>query len=364
MNTYPTKLAEAFAAQALEIFYASSVADAITNSDYEGQIKDKASTLNVLTFGAIDAHTYTGADMSVDSLTESNCQLVTNQLKYIYFKVKDYDTFRSYIKNPESTIQKQVGSRMKQIIDQFVLGFYADVGAGNRDGTDYTTGTVGVTITTGAVAGAGTTFTSAMVGCGFKATGHTAWYRVKTYTNGTTITIEDDSDDLTSAYTGGTIAALATFTVQAVSALAVTSSTIFARISRLATLLTNNEIPDSDRFLVLPASIATLVRQSAEFVGIGSEGGRESVMNGKMPGKYAGFDIYEVADGRATGNTTDGLHCLGGHKSAICFAMGMTENGIEDLIGNFGKAYKALYVYGAKVADERRKALVDGYWKL
>ncbi len=27
----------------------------------------------------------------------------------------------------------------------------------------------------------------------------------------------------------------------------------------------------------------------------------------------------------------------------------------EDLIGNFGSAYKDLFVYGAKVADERRK---------
>ena len=37
MATYPTKLAEAFASQALEIFYRASVTDAITNSDYEGE---------------------------------------------------------------------------------------------------------------------------------------------------------------------------------------------------------------------------------------------------------------------------------------------------------------------------------------
>jgi len=365
MATYPTKLAEAFAAQALEIFYSSSVAEAITNSDYEGQVKDKASTLNVLTFGAIDAHAYTGADMSPDDLTESNAQLVTNQAKYIYFKIKDYDTFRSYIKNPESTIQKQVGSRMKQIIDEFVLGFYTEVGAGNRDGTDYSTGTVTVTTATGQVEGAGgASWTTAMVGAGFKAAGHTKWYRVKSRTDADTIYIEDDKDDEASAYTGGAIAGTSAYVIQGYAALQVTASTIFARVSRLATFLTNNEIPESDRFLVLPASIATLVKQAPEFVGVGSEGGREAVQNGKLPGQFAGFDIYEVADGRATGNVTDGFHCLGGHKSAICFAMGMTENGIEDLIGNFGKAYKALYVYGAKVADERRKALVDGYWKL
>ena len=52
MATYPTKLAEAFASQALEIFYRASVTDAITNSDYEGEIRDRSSVLNVLTFGA------------------------------------------------------------------------------------------------------------------------------------------------------------------------------------------------------------------------------------------------------------------------------------------------------------------------
>jgi len=55
---------------------------------------------------------------------------------------------------------------------------------------------------------------------------------------------------------------------------------------------------------------------------------------------------------------------LAGHKSAITFAMGFVESGIEDLIGNFGKAYKGLSVYGAKVVDERRKALAEGFWKL
>lgn len=206
MSTYPTKLAEAFAAQALEIFYSASVTDAITNSEYEGEIKDKTSKLNVLTFGAIDAHAYTGANMTADSLTESNSQLVTDQAKYIYFTVKDYDTFRSYVKNPEGTVQRQVGLRMKQIIDTFVLDLYGDVASGNRNGTSYTTGTVTVDVTTGAVTGSGTTFTSGMVGKGFKASGHTAWYRIKTFTSTTAIVIEDDLDDTTSAYTGGAIA--------------------------------------------------------------------------------------------------------------------------------------------------------------
>jgi hypothetical protein len=111
--------------------------------------------------------------MTPDNLTESNCQLVTNQAKYFYFKVKDWDTFRSYIKNPESTIVEQVGNEIKKVIDTFILTFHADVGAGNRVGTDFSTGTVTVVAGTGEVTHSATGFTADMVGKGFKAVGHT-----------------------------------------------------------------------------------------------------------------------------------------------------------------------------------------------
>lgn len=364
MATYPTKLIEAFASQALRIFYMKSVSDAITNSDYEGEIKDKSSILNVLTFGKLTAQNYTGADMTAQSLSESSAQLVTNQAKYFYFQVKDWDTFRSYVKNPENTIVEQVGNEIKKVVDTFVLTFHGDVAAGNRIGTDYTTGTVEVAATTGAVTGTGTTFTAAMVGKPFKADGQSVWYRVKTYTSATAIVIEDDLDDTTSAYTGGAIAAGASYTVQANTALTVTKSTIFQYMTQAAQVLTDNEIPYDNRFMVVPARIASLIRQAPEFISQGTESGRQTVLNGMLSGQFAGFNVYEVSEDRIDGDNTNGYHCLGGHKSAICFAMGLTRNQVEqDIIGNFGKAYKSLYVYGAKVADERRKALVELFIK-
>jgi len=173
MAAYPNKLIEAFASQALKVFYMKSVSDAITNSDYEGQIKDTSSILNVLTFGKLTAQDYDpSTTMNLSSLTESSAQLVTNQKKYFYFQVKDWDTFRSYIKNPENTIVEQIGNEIKKVVDTFVLTFWSDVASGNRVGTDYDTGTVAVAATTGVVTGTGTTFTAEMVGAGFKAAGH------------------------------------------------------------------------------------------------------------------------------------------------------------------------------------------------
>ena len=56
------------------------------------------------------------------------------------------------------------------------------------------------------------------------------------------------------------------------------------------------------------------------------------------------------------GDNTNGYRVLAGQKNFITFADKALNVGMEeDLIGNFGSAYKDLFVYGAKVADERRK---------
>jgi hypothetical protein len=366
MATYPTKLAEIFSTKVMVIYYANAVSEDITNTDYEGEVKDKASVLNIMTFGKISSHDYTGANMTVDDLTESSGQLTTNQAKDFYFRVKSYDKFRSYIKNPEGTILAQTALELKKVIDTFVLGFWNKVGAGNRIGTDYTTGTVTVAATTGVVTGVGTTWTAAMVGKPFKASGHSAWYLISAWASATSITITDDVEDPTTVpYTGGAIGAGATYTIQAATPVQMTSSTIFDQLNQLQVKLNNAEIPAEDRWCVVPPEVSALIKLNANFnpSGVPEAYGRFSTPpNGSIGGSLAGFKIYESP--RVVGDSVNGWHIMAGHKSAITFAMGLTETGMEDLIGNFGKAYKSLYVYGAKVVDERRKALTELFGKL
>ena len=66
-----------------------------------------------------------------------------------------------------------------------------------------------------------------------------------------------------------------------------------------------------------------------------------------------GFKIFR--SNRLTGDNTNGYRIIGGHPNWMTFAEKVLEAGIEeDLIGNFGSAFKDLFVYGAKVADSRR----------
>lgn len=358
MANFGTNVGEKFAKNVLGIFFQMSLAPDITNQDYEGEIKGGgADRVNVLTFGALALKNYTGSAMTPDTPSESEGTIVVNQKKAYYFQIESFAKFSSYVDNPESSLIQTAGKTLAETVDNFVLSFYSDVASGNRVGTDYTTGTVEVTTTTGAVTGTGTTFTAAMVGLGFKAAGHTAWYRIKTYTSGTAIVIEDDKDDVTSAYTGGAISAGATYTIEAVSAITVTASTagtsIYEKIVALKTKLDQGKIPTSDRWVVMPAVVANLLLQSPYLTPAVSTAYENVVLKG-IVGYVAGFKVY--SNEQVSGNNTTGYFCLAGHKSFITMAMAFTESDVEPFIGGFGQNFKGLNCYGAKVIDERRKA--------
>lgn len=362
MDAYATKLAEGFSQTIISIYFDKALTPIITNDEYEGEIRDKSTLLNIPTIIAPELQTYTGADLTDDELDENVGQLSTDQMKAFNVKIKSLDVLKSFIKNPQGSTLDQLTNLLLEASDAYVLGLYADVGAGNRVGTDYTTGTVTVTAVTGAVTGDGTTFTAAMVGKGFKAAGHTKWYRVKSYASATSIVIEDDYDDVTSAYTGGAIEAGATYTIEAVTAVQVTKSNIYAKIEALAVKLNEAKVPRDNRWLVLPPAVASLVRQSPEYIPAVESAYADVVKRGLIT-SMGGFNLYE--SNQYSGNSTDGWHCLGGHKGAIVFGMAMTESEIEPFIAkNFGKRYKGLNVFGAKIVDERRKALVEGFFKL
>jgi hypothetical protein len=349
-----TNLGEKFAASSVKLFFEEAVAPMITNQDWEGEIKGGgADRVNILTFGAISLQDYTpGTPLNLDTPTESEGSLVINQQKGYRFKINSLLKFEQAVNDQDSTLLQNASGALTEAVDAFILGLEGDVAAGQRVGTDYTTGTVTVDVTTGLVTGSGTTFTAAMVGKGFKAAGHTVWYRVKTYTSATSIVIEDDLDDVATAYTGGAIGAGATYTIEAATKVTVDASNIYAKVIALKTKLDQAKVPKRDRWLVVNSAVSAILLQSSVLTrAVESD---TSVIRNGMIGRLAGFDIYE--NEQVAGNNTTGYKVLAGHKSWCTFAFAFTETGIEDISGEFGKAYKGLTCYGAKVLDERRKA--------
>src|SRR3954453_12534145 len=135
-SAYATKLAEAFSATLSKEIYAGSLFDTLVNRDYEGEIVGVGSILNILSFSRLSEKDYSGSNLSVDDINESNGQLVIDKQKSFYFKVKTIDKFKSYIKDPKSALTEQAMNERKKNIDIYVLGKYAQVAAGQRVGTD------------------------------------------------------------------------------------------------------------------------------------------------------------------------------------------------------------------------------------
>lgn len=357
-SAYATKIAVGFSNRLIKEMYDMSLLDKIVNRDYEGEINQVGSQLNILNIARISEKTYSGANLSVDSLYENNAVLTIDQFKSFYWQEKTIDKWKSYIKNPHSAVVQQKADERNKNMDTFVLGLYEDVAAGNRVGTSYTTGTVTVDAVTGAVTGSGTTFTAAMVGRGFKALGHTQWYRVKSYASATSIVIEDDLDDVTSAYTGGAIAGGATFEIEANTAVSITTSNLLQQVGLLKQKLDiaerngKSSVPDSGRWLIVPPEFeTTLVRATGVALHV-PDVYQELVKKGFIT-MLQGFMVFK--SNRLTGNNTDGFRVLAGHSNWVTFAEKLLEATVEeDLIGNFGSAYKDLFVYGAKVPDTRR----------
>lgn len=362
-----TTLAQGFSQKLLLEMYDRSLLDAIVNRDYEGEINDVGSKLNILNIARISEKNYTGANLTADDLYENNCVLTIDQWKSFYWKEKTIDNWQSYIKNPHPTVVSQKADERNKNMDAFALGYYGDVAAGNRVGTSYTTGTVTITVTTGAVVGDGTTFTEAMEGKGFKALGHTRWYRVKEYTDATHITIEDDYDDTTSAYTGGAINAGATYEVEAATVLQITPINVSKYVGALKLKLDKAEangfssVPDSDRYLLVPPEFEDLATNNATGITLHVPDAYEELVKKGMITMLKGFKVMKT--NRLTGDNTNGYHVLAIHKNWMTFAEKLLKADIEeDLIGNFGSAYKDLFVYGAKVPDSRRHFAAEGFW--
>ncbi len=373
MDNYgTTKTAIKFMTKALAVFFRTSFFDMVTNKDFETpsddnpkttkSIKRKDQDFKITTLYSNGWKSYSGGALSFTKIKEVVSTLTINAFLSLEDEIASLAAFASSLDDPESTIVTQAGDKLKKSLCQVIPGMYGDVAAGNWIGTSYATGTVTVTVTTGAVVGVGTTFTASMVGKPFKAVGHSAWYRVKTFTDTTHIVIENDSDDLASAYDGGAIAGAA-FEIQGNTKVAITKSTIMQYINTMAEVLNDQEIPDDgNRWLLIPAKAKTVLLSAPE-VNVDIERVHGAVVEKGHVANAGGFKIITAPTSWFTGDNTNGYYIVGGHKSFITAGRGFIEpiNIIpaKDNQSGYGTLIKGLFGYGVKVADERRKAGVN-----
>lgn len=271
---------EIWSGKLIENFYDATVLAAISNTDYEGEIRQMGDTVNIRTTPEITIQTYVkGQTLAVENPDKAKLQLIIDKGEYFACVEDDVDQVQSDIALMDMW-SKDASERMKIKIDQRVLtDLLPDVSANNKGQT------------AGAISG---------------------------------------NIDLGVA---GTPEAL-------------TKSNVIDKIVDMGTVLDEANCPEGDRFLVIPAKMAGLIKQS-DLKDASITGDNESPLRNGRLGMIDRFTVYVSHNLKKTSGGE--FSVIGGHKMGFTFASQMTNMETIRSETTFGNIIRGLQVYGYKV---------------
>ena len=278
-------LPEIWSGKLIENFYDSTVLAAISNTDYEGEIRNQGDTVNIRTQPNITIREYVkGQNLVVENPDAPKLQLVIDKGEYFSCVEDDIDRVQSDIKLMDMW-SKDASEQMKIKIDQRVLtDMLPGIGALNK----------------GATAGQ----QSAAFNLG---------------TTGSPLTVTKDGASATTS--------------------------VVDLIVDMGTVLDEANVPESDRFLIIPARMAGLIKKS-ELKDASLTGDSVTpVRNGRL-GMIDRFTLYVSHNLNVSSGKTS---IIGGHKMGFTFASQMTEMETLRAQSTFGNIIRGLQVYGYKV---------------
>jgi hypothetical protein len=296
-------LPSVYSKKVLNFFRKASVVEAITNTDYAGEISAYGDSVKIIKEPVISVSDYTrGSDTTDTKLTDQEITLVVDSAKAFKFIVDDIETNMSHV-NFKEVASSSAAYALKDAYDAAVLAtMFAGVSASGPDhiiGADAAAGTGGVAETTASV------------------------------------------DLLGSDGTG----------VDAIDLMA-----------RMARLLDDQNVPEEGRWFVAPPSFYEELSQSgSKLLSVDFNAGQGSIRNGLVSsGKLRGFDMYK-SNNIATPTTATGK-VMAGHMSSTATANTILSTEVLRDPTSFGDIVRGLHVYGAKVL--RDDALCSAFYAI
>src|SRR5262245_35349198 len=131
-----TFIPEIWSGQLIETFYASTVLAAISNTDYEGEIRNQGDKVHIRTKPTIQIRDYlVGGNLSVDRPASNVVDLLIDKGKYFNEILDDVMEVQSDI-NLMGIWSDDAAQQMKIVIDRDVLlGIMGEANAANRGAT-------------------------------------------------------------------------------------------------------------------------------------------------------------------------------------------------------------------------------------
>ena len=292
---------EVYSKKVLNFFRKASVAEAITNTDYAGEISAFGDSVKIIKEPVITVDQYErGGSVTATTLTDNEVTLVVDTANAFKFIVDDIETSMSHV-NFKEVASSSAAYALRDAFDTGVIAkMFAGVPAsspnhilGSDSATDLAAGT-------------------------FDGTGNLDIG----YDSG-----EHDPIDV---------------------------------LSHMARLLDEQNVPEEGRwFLANPEFYEQLVKSSSKLISVDFNAGQGSIRNGLVSsGKLRGFDMYKTNNIAATTNAAG--KCLAGHISSTCTAQTIINTEVVRDTASFGDIVRGLHVYGAKVL--RPEALVSAFY--
>jgi hypothetical protein len=277
------------------------VVEAITNTDYAGEISAYGDSVKIIKEPVISVSDYTrGSDTSATKLTDQELNLVVDSAKAFKFIVDDIETNMSHV-NFKEVASSSAAYALKDSYDAAVIAsMFSGVSASSPDhiiGSDSATADATMSHATNSVDLLGS--------------------------DGTGV----DALDL---------------------------------MARMARKLDDQNVPEEGRWFVAPPQFyEELGKSGSKLLSVDFNAGQGSIRNGLVSsGKLRGFDMYKSNNIAATSNASGKV--LAGHISSTATANTILSTEVIRDPSSFGDIVRGLHVYGAKVL--RPEALVSAFY--
>ncbi len=288
-----------YSKKVLNFFRKSSVVEAITNTDYAGEISAFGDSVKIIKEPVISVSAYTrNTDTTETRLTDQEASLVVDQANAFKFIVDDIETNMSHV-NFKEVATSSAAYALKDAYDAAVIA-------------------------------------EMFAGCSASSPNH--------------ILGADSATDLGAGVFDGSGAA----------DLGPSETDPLDLMARMARLLDEQNVPEEGRwFVASPDFYEVLGQSSSKLLSVDFNAGQGSIRNGLVSsGKLRGFDMYKSNNIAATSNAAG--KCLAGHISSTATAQTILSTEVLRDPTSFGDIVRGLHVYGANVL--RDEALVSAFY--
>lgn len=150
--------------------------------------------------------------------------------------------------------------------------------------------------------------------------------------------------DVDSANTGSTAGKISgNIDLGGTAPLSLTTATIVSKLVDCGTVLDEQNIPETDRFIILPPALVGLLKKS-DIKDASLTGDAKSPIRSGVVGTIDRFTVYS-SNLLAKNSSSGGYHCIFGHKSALVFVAQLTKTERYRPQNTFAEAMKGLVVY-------------------